>query len=196
MKTYKLIGLTGTTGAGKGEVRKILIDHGYCVIDADELARKIMKNEVVLESIKSFFGADVAKDNVLDRKLLAERAFCDKEHTVLLNRITHPHITTLFFEMLAELVDSGRDKIVLDAPQLFESGINIVCDKIIAVLADENIRLGRIIKRDNIAEKQAKERISIQLSDSFFAENCDYLIYNNSTISALTAEVESIIEKL
>ena len=196
MRKYKLIGLTGTSGAGKGEVVKILASRGYSVIAADELAREIMKNEVVLECIKNFFGADVVKDNILDRSLLAERAFYDKEHTALLNRITHPHITALFFERLTELADSGSDKIVLDAPQLFESKINIVCDTTIAVLADEKLRLDRIIKRDKLTEQQAKQRISVQLSDSFFTENCDYIIYNNSTVTALTAEVESIIGKL
>lgn len=196
MRKYNLIGLTGTTGAGKGEVVKILANHGYSVISADKLAREIMKNEVVLESVKSFFGADVVKDNVLDRSLLAERAFCDKERTALLNRITHPHITALFFEKLSELADSGCDKIVLDAPQLFESKINIVCDKTIAVLADEKLRLNRIIERDKITETQAKQRISVQLSDRFFTENCDHIIYNNSTVSALTAEVERIIREI
>ncbi|MCH5299247.1 MAG: dephospho-CoA kinase [Ruminococcus sp.] len=196
MRNYKLIGLTGTTGAGKGEVVKILSAHGYGVIVADELAREIMKNEVVLESIKSFFGEDVVRDNVLDRGLLAERAFCDKEQTALLNCITHPHITALFFKKLSELANSGYDKIVLDAPQLFESKINIVCDKTIAVLADEGLRLNRITLRDNLSEKQAKQRINVQLSDEFFAENCDYIIYNNSTVTALTAEVERIIREL
>ena len=196
MRKYKLIGLTGTTGAGKGEVVKTLASHGYGVISADELAREIMKNEVVLESIKSFFGEDVVRDNVPDRGLLAERAFCDREHTALLNCITHPHITALFFEKLTELTDKGCDKVVLDAPQLFESKINIVCDRTIAVLADEPLRLGRIIGRDNLTEKQAKQRISAQLSDEFFTENCDYIIYNNSTVTALTAEVERIIGKL
>lgn len=196
MRNYKLIGLTGTTGAGKGEVVKILENSGYCIISADELAREIMKNDVVLENIKSFFGEDVVSCNVLDRDMLAERAFCDREHTALLNRITHPHITTLFFEKLSELECSGCEKIVLDAPQLFESKINVVCDEIIAVLADESLRIERIILRDNITEKQAKQRISVQLSDKFFVENCDYIIYNNSTVTALTAEVESIIGKL
>ncbi len=196
MRKYKLTGLTGTTGAGKGEVRKIFVRHGYNVIDADELAREIMKSEIVLRNIKSFFGADIVKNNVLDRRLLAERAFCDREHTALLNRITHPHITPLFFNRLAELANSGKDKIIFDAPQLFESGINIICDNIIAVLADETLRTERITKRDNITQQQARERISIQLSDSFFAENSDYAVYNNSTIDALTSEVESIIKKL
>ena len=98
MKNYKLIGLTGTTGAGKGQVCKIFADKGYAVIDADFLARKAVENPLVLKLLALHFGDDILLEGKLNRKLLGERAFAEKENTALLNSITHPFISAIFVE--------------------------------------------------------------------------------------------------
>ncbi|MCH5303303.1 MAG: dephospho-CoA kinase [Ruminococcus sp.] len=196
MKNYKLIGLTGTTGSGKSVVRDIFEENGYKVIDADILARKAIKNCIVEENILLMFGVDLMTSNGIDRKELAKRAFKDKASVNILNSIMHPHITTLFINELKELTASGNEKIIFDAPQLFEAGMDIICDDVVAVCADEDIRIKRITKRDNISEETAKKRIRIQFSDSFFKENCDYYIENNSTLEDLKAKVKEIISKI
>lgn len=196
MKSYKLIGLTGATGAGKGEVRAVFEERGYKVIDADLLAREIMKNPIVLESVKTFFGEDTVVKGKLDRGLLAKRAFSSKDNTALLNSVTHPHITPLFLKELKVLADGGADKIIFDAPQLFESGLDIICDAVISVTADERIRLERIKARDNLTDEEAKRRINAQFSDEYFRENSDYTIENNSTPDELRARAEEIIDRL
>lgn len=196
MKSYKLIGLTGATGAGKGEVRTVFEKRGYKVIDADLLAREIMKNPIVLESVKTFFGEDTVVKGKLDRGLLAKRAFSSKDNTALLNSVTHPHITPLFLKELKALSDGGADKIIFDAPQLFESGLDTICDAVISVTADEKIRLERIKARDNLTDEEAKRRINAQFSDEYFRENSDYTIENNSTPDELRARAEEIIDRL
>ena len=115
MKSYKLIGLTGTTGAGKGETAEILRELGCEIISADFLAREIMKDRLVLDSLRLHFGSDIAPDGVLNRALLAERAFASHEKTLLLNRLTHPYISELFTQQLGRLSKNGAERILFDA---------------------------------------------------------------------------------
>ena len=82
---------------------------------------------------------------------------------------------------------------VLDAPQLFEAGLEDDCYKVIAVLADKETRINRIMKRDNIDREAALLRISAQYDDDFFIDNCDYVIYNNDGENPLT-QTENILE--
>ena len=193
MKKYKLTGLTGTTGAGKGLACKIFAQNGYAVIDADFFARKAVENPLVLSLLSLNFGEDVVSEGNLNRSLLGERAFASKEKTALLNSITHPFISALFVKEVERLVKQGADKIVFDAPQLFESGLNVFCDVIIALTADESIRKSRIISRDNITEELAEKRISVQYSADFFKENCDFVIENNGTVEELTEKVKKLL---
>lgn len=195
MRKYKLVGLTGTTGAGKGQVRRIFENQGYVSVDADFLARKIMENPIVLKSLCSYFGDDILENNVLNRSLLASRAFKSTESTQLLNSITHPFISALFIEEL-EKIGRNSDKIIFDAPQLFESHLNAVCDVTVAVTAHRDIRIKRIINRDNISKETAEKRINCQYSDSFFAENCDYIIENNTDLQALEEATLKILSQI
>ncbi len=196
MKKYKLIGLTGTTGSGKSPVRKIFEENGYKVIDADILAREAIKNDIVKGDILAMFGVDLIENNEINRKELAKRAFKDKNSVNMLNAVMHPHITTLFIKELKRLTDLGEGKIIFDAPQLFEAGMDIICDEVVAVSADEKIRIERITNRDKISEEMAKQRIKVQFPDRFFKENCDYYIENNSSFEDLKVKVQEIISEI
>lgn len=193
MKSYKLTGLTGTTGAGKGQVCRVFADNGYAVIDADILARKAVENPLVLNLLSLHFGDDIVADGKLNRSLLGARAFATKEKTAMLNSITHPFISALFVEEVEKLAKTGVDKIIFDAPQLFESKLNILCDTLIAVTADESIRKARIIKRDKLTPREAEKRIAVQFSTEFFKENCDYIIENNGSIDELTEKIQKLL---
>ncbi len=196
MKGYKLIGLTGATGAGKSTVAKIIGENGYEVIYADSLAREIMQNPLVLQSLKSNFGEDIVRENTLDRKLLSERAFKNKQSKALLDRITHPYVTVLFIRELERLSKIKADRILFDASQLFESGLDVICDFVIAVTADESVRAVRIKERDSLTDEQAQSRMSVQYDEKFFRENSDYIIENNSDERALSKSVRKIIDDL
>ncbi len=189
----KIVGLTGPTGAGKSIVSELFAENGFYVINADSVAREAVETEQVLSDLTKHFGDDIVIDGVLNRKLLAERAFSSKENTKTLNSITHPAISKL----ISGYIDKcGCDFILLDAPQLFESGEHNRCFKTVAVLSDEQLRLERIVLRDKIPLEQAQLRMSAQYDDSFFVKNCNYVIYNNGDMNELRNKVKDIIESI
>lgn len=178
MKRVRLIGLTGQSGAGKSTAAKVFEQNGFTVINADELVKKVYApKSPCLFAVSSRFGRDIINtDGTLNRVLLAQRAFSSTENTAALNEIVHPFVLS---EMLSELKNADGIA-VFDAPQLFESGIDAVCDVIVSVIADEDVRLKRIIRRDGITEAQARERINAQHSEKFFKSNSDFIIENNT----------------
>lgn len=171
-----VIGLTGPTGAGKSSVGKICAEYGFKHIDCDLLSRKaVEKGSDGLCAVVHSFGKDILNaDGTLNRKALANIAFSSVEKTELLNNTLFPFIEKLV------LKETESGKILLDAPTLFESGIDKLCRKTIAVLSNENIRFERIIKRDNLTEEQAKLRMRAGKPDSYYIEKADFVLYNNS----------------
>lgn len=180
------VGLTGPTGAGKSYVCEIFRQKGFKIIDCDKIAHELTaKNAPILTELASEFGEDVVKNGELDRKLLASRAFDTKEHTKKLNSILHPAIAE-------KCKEEAQGLTVLDASQLFEANMQNDCYKVIGVLADEDVRIKRIIARDNITEQQAKLRMSAQFDNDYFIDNCDYIIYNNG--EDIAAQTDNILE--
>lgn len=198
MKKCRIIGLTGQSGAGKSKVAGFLEQNGFKVINADLLVRKIYNSSSpCLKTIASVFGEDIITENgTPDRKLLAERAFSSKENTALLSSIVHPFVTAELFAEIKKSAESGATTIVYDAPQLFESNADVICDEIISVTAEKSVRLERICKRDNISKENALMRMNAQLEEKFFRENSDYIIENNSDISSLNIQLEDLIKQL
>lgn len=190
-----IIGLTGPTGSGKSTVCEILAQNGIFIIDCDKIAREITdKGSSVVLKLAECFGDDILSEDLsLNRKKLAEKAFSSKENTLLLNSITHPAIINRIEKKIKENADKT---IVLDAPTLFESGVNKLCNKILCVLADKNIRIDRITARDNITREQALARISAQKDDNFFIKNCDVVIYNNTDPEGIVNQINSFLKDI
>lgn len=189
MNNIYTVGLTGPSGAGKSTVAKLFASHGIKIIDADKIAREVMAPaSPALAELAGAFGEDILKeDGGLDRKLLAERAFKNKRTQKILNDITHPLIVMQIRRKIKELRDSGEKIAVIDAPLLFESGIDIMCDKTIAVIAASDARLLRITERDNLSENAARLRMSAQNEEYFYISRADTVIENNAGTAELTA---------
>lgn len=186
----KIIGLTGPTGAGKSSLCKTAERLGIRVIDCDAVARAESENKEMLNELCLEFGQDILKDGALNRRLLAERAFASAERTDKMNGIMLPFICKRIESMLAD------DDVILDAPTLFESGLNTRCDAVIGVLAHEKIRKERILKRDNLSDGQAKSRLGAAKSDEFFKSHCDFIIYNNESEAAFLSEAEALLKQI
>lgn len=187
-----IIGLTGPTGAGKSSLHKTAQNLGFKVVDCDIIARKaVEKGTDGLMALVKVFGEDILnEDKTLNRKKLAEIAFSTKEKTEILNKTIFPFIIRLVEEEI-----NSSSKIILDAPTLFESGINEMCQKTVAVLADEKTRLTRIMERDGIDEKTAFIRMNAGKSDDFFKENADYILYNNGDLAELKLNFQTIMKE-
>lgn len=195
--SLKIIGLTGQTGAGKGEVSKILRESGMKIIDADQAARLAVEDSRVLEKLKDAFSDEILlPDGKLDRKKTALIAFTCEENKRKLNEITHPKIIEIMLEEAREASDTGVSFAVFDAPQLFEAKADVYCDQIICVLSDSDLRRQRIMERDALTESEAQSRMDAQLSEDFFRANADFLIYNNDGLNALSKQVNMITEVL
>lgn len=193
-----VLGLTGPTGSGKSAVADVLKSHGAVIIDADKVAREVVeKGEPCLTALVEEFGADILNaDGTLDRRALAAKAFASDEQTARLTALTHPFILARMREELAEAEAAGAALIVVDAPLLFESKFDSVCDNTVAVLAPREARLARICARDGISEKAAAARMARQPDDDFYAARATRLIRNDGDLAALHSAAEEIVQWL
>jgi dephospho-CoA kinase len=174
-----IIGLTGPTGAGKSTWTAALKNLGCRIIDCDQLAREAVQNPDCIKNLQCAFGEDLISAEGLNRKELAKRAFQNAEHTKLLDQITHPVILALLEKELQSFSKEPTPAIIIDAPQLFESGLDSRCDLIAAVLAPKEIRIKRLQKRDGISREEALSRMSVQYSDDFFRKHCNFILDGN-----------------
>ncbi|MBR3988267.1 MAG: dephospho-CoA kinase [Clostridia bacterium] len=194
---FKIIGLTGQSGAGKSTVSQTFEKYGADVIDADSLAHIALTTEKCKENLRSAFGSDIfdEKGDVV-RKALAKAAFATKESTELLNKCTHPVIAELSKKAFEEVKSKGGKAVVFDAPTLFESGLDSLCTVIISVIADKNLRAERIMQRDNLSFDEAMLRLNAQHSDEYYTEKSRYIIVNNSTAEELQKKAEDVCKEL
>ena len=193
-----VVGLTGQTGAGKSTVSKVFASNGFAVVDADQVARKIVeKGTKCLDEIADLFGQQgINVDGTLNRKALAGIVFSDKSRLEALNTITYPYITGEILRQIRLHSLKGEKLILLDAPTLFESRADDFCEIIISVLADADIREKRIIARDSLTAEQARKRMNSQLDEDFFRSHSDYIIQNNGRIDLVNEIAAEVSEKI
>lgn len=198
--TTKVVGLTGQTGAGKSTVAAAAAAAGCYVINADIAAREaVAKGSECLKALADEFGSDIIDGNgECNRRLLAQRAFASADRTLRLNEITHPWI----IRRISEYIEAYRQKvgvILLDAPLLYESGADALCDCVVAVTAPEKIRLERIMQRDSLTEEEATMRIRAQHDAAYYSDRADYIIDGTLPLgeggSKLTELLADISEK-
>ena len=181
-----LIGLTGRTGSGKSSVAKMLEDLGCFVADCDKVAHEVLKDDIVKKELcKLFSNSILDKNGEIDRKKLGAIVFSDKEKLVLLNKIVHSFIVERCINLCEQ---SGKDICFMDGSELESSGADKFCRHIVVVTADEDIRLKRIMERDNIDKESALKRINAQTDYSKKA----IIIENNTDESILREKVTEL----
>ncbi len=193
-----VIGLTGQTGAGKSTISEYAERIGCAVLNADEVAREVLtRGSDCLKRLAEIFGYDIIDGRgFCRRKLLAERAFVSRERTDLLNSVTHPWIIDKCREYIEELMHMNYDVILFDAPQLFESGGDSLCNFIITVIAERDIRLARIIGRDGISREEALLRIDAQHDEEYYTKKSDYIINGGQSLEDVRDNFFKILEEI
>lgn len=188
-----LIGLTGQSGAGKSTVSQIFKDNGFFVINADAVSKSVSDSDVGRLALKNAFGEEYFENGKLNRKKLGALVFENKEMLDKLNNTLLPIISEEIQKMIEK---SDSPLVLLDAPTLFESGIDKNCDVVISVIAPKNVLINRIMKRDSLSFNDAEKRISSQFSEEFFKENSQIVIENNSTLENLKSNAETALNNL
>lgn len=191
----KIIGITGNSGSGKTTLSEIFRENGIKVIDCDRVSRELNSPDTeYMKKIVLTFGKEILKeDGSLDRKKLSDIIYNNEEALNKLNQLTFKYVVD---EILARIrvFETIDEKIVgIDAPLLYEAGLDKFCDYIIGVIAKDDIKVERICKRDNISADVAKQRLKIQKDDDFFRKRVNEIVENNSDD---TTELEEIVKNL
>ncbi|NLI58429.1 MAG: dephospho-CoA kinase [Clostridium sp.] len=191
----KVIGVTGGIGSGKTTVSNILSSLGAKVIEADKISRDIMrKGHRVFDEIVDYFGEDILDEKgELVRRKIADIAFNSEEKLKALNDITHKYIS---IEIKNEIKKcNNEDTVVVDAAIPLENGFIDVSDEIWFVTADRDIRIDRVMKRNNLTYSKVMDIIKIQPDDDYYISISDIIIYNNGDYKELEEKVKKVYKK-
>lgn len=190
-----IIGLVGGIGSGKSTVAEILADCGCGVIDADKLAHELLGG--VVETIQEWWGDSVVTDDVPNRKEIAKIVFADADELKRLEGLLYPLIRRQQTRFIAEYnKDDSILGIVLDAPKLYEAGIDELCDAVIFIKTCRDTRISRAIWIRGWTESQLFNRETMQKSLKKKEESADYVVENDSTLGALRSQVEQVFSSI
>ena len=182
------VGICGTIGSGKSTVCHIYI--------ADDRAKMLMtSSSELMQKITEAFGQNCYNNGVLDRRYLASQIFGDDSKRLLLNSIVHPAVCADFVNW-AENMQS--DYVIVESAILFESGLDKVVDKTIAVVTPQHIALSRAAARDGVDIEAVKARMAVQMSAEQLSALADFTIENISqdTLSAQVAKIDNLLRTL
>ena len=172
-----IIGITGGTGCGKTTLLKTIAEKGGLILDCDAIYHELLATDIsLLNAIETRFPGTV-ENGTLQRKKLGAIVFSDEKALKDLNKITHGAIKA---EVLRRLTHKPK-LAAIDAIGLFEGGLAELCDTTVAVTAPEEVRIQRLMLRDNISEDYARSRIAAQHPESWFREHCDCTLENYGT---------------
>ena len=204
-----IIGITGGIGSGKSVIAKQLRQMGYEVYDTDsEAKRLIVEDAHVREQMTALFGEEVYQDGVYQTSFVAQQVFADKNLLAKLNAIVHPAVKADIISKFRSLgvlsepsapsepLNSDSDLLFIECAILFQAGFDVLCDKVVAVTAPEDIRLERVIARDHSDMNKVRARMRAQEAEKDLAR-ADIVINNDGTtpIPTLCEEIIHLLTK-
>ncbi|MDN5331376.1 MAG: dephospho-CoA kinase [Tepidanaerobacteraceae bacterium] len=191
----KVIGLTGGIASGKSTVSRMLRQKGAYIIDADEIAREIVKpGKPAWEDIVRYFGKEILDESGnIRRKKLAKIVFSDEKKLNLLNRITHPRIVEEIKREIEACRRRNEKIVIIDAALLLEIGLDVLVDEVWVVAVDEKTQIDRLIKRESsISYAEAMERIRAQMPLEEKLKFATRIIDNSGDIENTQKQVDEI----
>ena len=192
-----ILGITGNIASGKSTVSSIFKDLGFKLYDADKIAKEILNKKETIKKITEKFPKEIiGNDGYVNKIKMKELIFKSDEYRNLLNSIIHP----LVFEFYKDIKNENikNENIIFDIPLLYETNMQTLCDKVVLVVSDYNLKIERISKRDNISKNLAKKIIESQMDDEAKMRKADYVIFNNGSYEKLkekTLEIYMEISK-
>ena len=187
-----IIGITGSSGCGKTTALNTLQQLGATILDCDAIYHRLLKEDNALLNAISNRFPEAVKDGALDRAALATTVFSNPAALEDLNKITHGAVVNEVKRQLA----FAPALAAIDAYALFESGLNKLCNVTVAITAPEELRIARIVNRDDITPEKAKERLSAQRPQEEISALCDYTLCNNGTQAEFEAKCLAFWGKL
>lgn len=194
MREYKQplkIVITGNIGSGKSLFCRYMEDFGQKVISADEVATKIFWEEEA--KWRKRWGEAIMKDGKIERSLLAEIVFEDKEELAFLNGIIHPKVIKRFDAICR---NSDKPYLIYEVPLLFEARLEALFDFIILVTAKRDLVLDRLKIRNPHNFENIQKRIKSQIADEEKINKSDLVVENNGSTEDLKEKAKDIVELL
>lgn len=195
----KVIGILGGIGAGKSTVVEIIKSLGRAVVlDTDKMVHDmLLPNKEAYQEIVDYFGQDILdKEGYIIRRKLGNFVFNHPKELERLNQITHPKV----YQKVERAIQSYRkegiwDWVLIDAPLLLEAGLEKLTDRLVGIYADEDIRIKRVIQRDNFTYEQVGTRIRVQKTWKELEEVVDDIINNSSSYECTKEQIKKIIAR-
>ena len=193
-----IIGLTGGIGTGKSTVSNYLKEHNCLILDADAISRQMTeKGQPALIDIAKAFGEDLLVDGVLDRQALGNIVFNDKEKLDILQSIITNKVVEYINTRIEELKEERYNGIVvIDAPLLFECGMEGIADENWLVSASLNVRLKRVSQRDGLSEEQILSRINNQMLQEEKEKLSQVILDNSGSLEDLYKQINENLERI
>lgn len=194
MKSPLLVGITGGIGSGKTTLSDLLRLEGFKVYDSDVEARRLQnEHPLIRRELINLFGEEIYTSTGLNRAALAKMVFGKSELLSQLNAIVHPVVIEDFKLWIA--CHATNKLLFMESAILFESGLNSIVEKIILIVASEEIRIARVVKRDGVTPEQVMARISHQLPDSAKLPYADFVIHSDDE-QPLADKMKKIVAEL
>ena len=175
------IALTGNIASGKSEVQKILVSLGYKVLDTDIVGHELLHNNTEVKN--AFAEYDIIENNEISREKLGKVVFSDEMLLKKLNSIIHPQIKNKIEDFFS--ANENEEKVFVAIPLLFETNMQDMFDEIIFVYADDDLRLKRLMTRNNFDKDYAQKRIDSQSSQNEKINKSHIIIHNNGSLEDL-----------
>ena len=193
----RIIGITGRSGCGKSTVSAHYRALGHLVAGAGQVARQVLEpGSPCLAQLQAAFGADILKDGVLDRRLLADRAFAMPDGAQKLVDITHPEILRRLLAQAKQARQEGRELFFVDGAVIVNAPLEPYCDAILLVTAPLEQSVERICQRDGISPQSARLRLDAQMPEEQLKAACAACICNDGTLQHLLAQADAVLAKL
>ena len=202
----KVVGLTGGIGTGKSTAAEYLKKKGFAHIDADQIGRDITADgSPMLPVLDSIFGPTgeygiegfdiLREDGSLDRKALASIVFTDMNKKLKLDEVMFKAIIAETKRLVEVYSQDDPVGILIDAPLLFEAGLDKECDLVLLIVADMDVRIHRVCARDGATEQEVRNRINSQMSDEEKISRSHVVVDNSGSLEELEKQLEEFFSK-